>query len=761
MYSIAGSRARRAFSFGSALLLSLMLSAAVVAQDDAAGTDAETTEAPATATPASNETSTTVDPSSTQLTLGPWRLVSLPDAPDGAFIRGVASSELGTIALGNREFGSKPKPVVWTSDDGVAFERATIAKDARKGVPSAAAANEDGWVVVGGGSPVRALAWHSPDGRHWKAAAVESAEGHTFDDVAATPVGFVAVGCQAVFHCDVGKAWVSQDGRSWKVLSRLPIQAPGAIDVVGDRIVVAGFSDGWETTNSSAVSATSKNGRNWKLNELAGPLGSGFNSLAVREDAVLAGGYLLGERAPDDSAILASSPDGRAWTPIEPAAFQGWSGSVSATDDLLLMVGTGNFDDFIAPVTYSSADLESWVPGTFTEGLRAEAYHVFDASFTHDGERALMVGAIDYGPAMWTAPVVPVGSPEAEPAPVTPLGPVTPERFAAAITPDGADGAVIHDIISAGPGYIAVGGGGVEGATPEALVWTSADGLEWDVATLAEGAGNGVIEAVSELSDGSYLAVGNDVGAGEALAWHSADGLTWDLVPAHESFAASVFRDVTSTVEGATIVGASAFPDAAAGRVWSSADGLSWGDPGELPLTPLAIGSRGVTLATTGVDDAGRSDGGEGIVAVRGAEGWTASESLGKPASHIVDIATSDDGYVAAGWQQRPGKKVESALFMSPDGLGWQPVTHKRLRGMTATGVGLNDDGVLVVGTKSGEPIAFWTRDLEDFDTIRFPKATELEGLDIAGGTVTADGSKAFAFGSEAGRPAIWHSVIE
>ena len=132
MYSLVGSRARRAFSFGSALLLSLMLSAAVVAQDDAAGTDEETTEAPATAAPASNETSIAVDPSSTELTLGPWRLVSLPDAPDGAFIRGVASSELGTIALGNREFGSKPKPVVWTSVDGIAFERANDADAQRR-----------------------------------------------------------------------------------------------------------------------------------------------------------------------------------------------------------------------------------------------------------------------------------------------------------------------------------------------------------------------------------------------------------------------------------------------------------------------------------------------------------------------------------------------------------------------------------------------------------------------------------------------------
>ncbi len=67
----------------------------------------------------------------------------------------------------------------------------------------------------------------------------------------------------------------------------------------------------------------------------------------------------------------------------------------------------------------------------------------------------------------------------------------------------------------------------------------------------------------------------------------------------------------------------------------------------------------------------------------------------------------------------------------------------------------------LLVGTKKGEPLGFWTRDLATFDTIRFPKETERDGLSIDGGGITADGVMAFALGRESGRPAIWYSAIE
>mgnify|MGYP001829161321 CR=1 FL=1 len=738
-------------------MLALSLSSATLAQDEAPAPS----EAPAQDGASAADALAADASAAAEMTLGPWHMASFDDAPAGHFIRGVASSELGTIALGNREFGAKARPIVWTSEDGVEFERATFAKDARKGVLSAAAANEDGWVAVGGTSPVRALAWYSPDGRHWKAAKVASAKGHHFADVAATPIGFIAVGCQTEFHCNVGKAWVSQDGRSWKVLSKLPIQLPSSIDTVGDRIVVAGFSDGWETNRSSAVSATSKNGRKWKLNELAGPHGSGFNGLSVRDGGAFASGYLLGDRAADDSAILASSPNGRDWTPIEPAEFHGWSGiDVSTSEDLVLMVGTGNFDDVIAPVTYSTADLESWTPGTFTEGLRAEVYHVFDSTFTHDGDRALMVGAIDYGPAIWTAEVAPVGSPQAEPAPVTPIGPVTPERFAAAVMPAGSDGASVHDVISGGPGYIAVGGGAPEGADPAAFAWTSGDGVTWTAGTVAADATFGVMEAVAALPEGGFVAVGSDPTQALGRIWRSDDGSAWERVD-DAVFAASVVTDVVSTPDGVTVVGCEAFPDCRRGLSWSSPDGRTWALDAAREMLPLAVGTTGSVLTAGGSDGALGKPGGQAVIASSGGAGWNVSGALGEADSRIVDVAGRPDGIVAAGWQQITGKRPESALFVSTDAETGEPVTHKRLRDVTAVAVGVHHAGALLVGTKAGAPIGFWTRDLQDLDTIRFPRETQLDGLQLDGGGIVADGSMAFALGAEAGQPAIWYSPIE
>ena len=752
---------RRAVRGGMAVaagaMLALSLSSATLAQDEAPAQSEVPTQDRAAASDALADEAG----AAAELTLGPWRMASFDDAPAGHFVRGVASSELGTLALGNREFGGQAQPAIWTSGDGVAFERATFAKDARTGLLEAAAANEDGWVAVGRLAPPRALAWSSPDGRHWKSAKVASAKGHIFHDVAATPIGFVAVGCQTEFHCDVGKAWVSQDGRSWEVLSRLPIQLPTSIDVVGDRIVVAGFSDGWETYRSSAVSATSTDGRKWKLNELAGPHGSGFNGLSVRGDGGFASGYLLGDRAAEDSAILASSPNGRAWTPIEPAEFHGWSGiDVSTSEDLVLMVGTGNFDDVIAPVTYATADLESWAPGTFTEGLRAEVYHVFDSTFTHDGDRALMVGAIDYGPAIWTAEVAPVGSPQAEPAAVMPIGPVTPERFAAAVMPAGFDGASVHDVITGGPGYIAVGGGAPEGADPEAIAWTSSDGVTWTVGTVAADATFGVMEAVAALPEGGFVAIGSDPTQALGRVWHSDDGRAWERVD-DAVFAASVITDVVSTPDGVTVVGCEAFPDCRRGLAWSSPDGQTWTLESALEMLPLAVGTTGSVTTAGGSDGALGKPGGQAVIASSGGGGWNVSEALGEADSRIVDVAGTHDGIVAAGWQQVPGKRLESALFVSTDAGTWEPVTHKRLRDTTAVAVGVHDSGVLLVGTKAGEPVGFWTRDLQEFEAIRFPKETRLDGLQLAGGGIVADGSMAFALGAEAGQPAIWYSPID
>jgi len=758
MHSPVGLTVRQAISIASALLLTLTVPLNMAAQDESPPPTAEPDAmvAPVAAV------------RDAPLTVGPWHLATIDDAPDGHFVRGVAAGELGLLALGNLEFGGPAQPAVWTSDDGMSWERATFAKDARRGLIEAAVSTPDGWVAVGRDFPEQAYAWTSPDGRHWQAAdMIESAKGHLMYDVAATPRGLVAVGCKARFHCSTGVAWISQDGRSWEVLSKLPIQLPTSVTVFGDEILVAGFSDGYETNLSKAVTASSANGRKWKLDDDRGPQASGFTDLGVRDGEALAFGYHLGPRAADDVAVMRRSPDGRDWTSVAPEAFDGWSGIRLATaDDVTLTVGTMSVDNsFIAPVTFSSADLETWTPGTFADGLRAEQYHVLDTAFAPDGDKAVMVGAIDHAPAIWWADIAPVGSPEVEPAPVTALGPVTPGRFQAASVPEGDEGVTVKSVIPGGPGYIAVGGGSADGADARALVWTSTDGLTWDDASLADDARSGVIEAVAPLAGAGYVAVGNDSTGAQALVWRSADGTSWERAETPESFAGAVVHDLVVTAEGVAAVGCEAYPDCRTGLVWTTSDGLSWELGEELALTPYAAGVLGSSIAAGGTDS-GTPDEGRAVIATSGTEGWDVSESLGKPSSRVVDMDSGEEGLVAAAWQQHPGQVVESAIIVSVDGQSWDPLTHKRLKGMTASAIELSADGVLLTGTKSNRktgtiPLAFWTRDLQDFETIRFPKDVQPEGLAIEGSGMAADGSMALAVGTDGDRPAIWYSLIE
>ena len=212
-------------------------------------------------------------------------------------------------------------------------------------------------------------------------------------------------------------------------------------------------------------------------------------------------------------------------------------------------------------------------------------------------------------------------------------------------------------------------------------------------------------------------------------------------------------------------VGCEAYPDCRTGLVWTSSDGLDWELGEELALTPFATTALGQSI-TAGGTDSGKPDEGQAVIASADETGWGTTEPLGRASSRIVAMDSDEEGIVAVGWEQRPGKAVESALFVSRDGQSWDPVTHKRLRGVTASAVGLSDDGVLVVGAKADKkqgatPLAFWSRDLEDFETIRFPKDVELDGLTIEGGGMAADGSMAFAVGTDGDRPAIWYSLIE
>jgi hypothetical protein len=170
-------------------------------------------------------------------------------------MRWVVAGDAGIIAIGNeghgvREAGqpSPPAvPVVFHSDDGLAWEQADLAQGFDHAVVMDAAAFSGGFVIVGrDGEPDklsevvdrsnplprglgRPAAWVSADGIHWTVAAVDGIEieGGELSAVKAGADGLFAIGAGSP---DAGDAtpsgWSSVDGSTWHVVGRLGAELP-------------------------------------------------------------------------------------------------------------------------------------------------------------------------------------------------------------------------------------------------------------------------------------------------------------------------------------------------------------------------------------------------------------------------------------------------------------------------------------------------------------------------------------------------------
>lgn len=109
---------------------------------------------------------------------------------------------------------------------------------------------------------------------------------------------------------------------------------------------------------------------------------------------------------------------------------------------------------------------------------------------------------------------------------------VFPDCCPGGASPDGA----MRGVAAGGPGLVAVGSDGSNDDGPDAVVWTSIDGISWsrlphDEAVL----GSGGMESVTEGGPGLVAvgAGGSFVGGFDAVVWTSVDGITWSRV-AHD-----------------------------------------------------------------------------------------------------------------------------------------------------------------------------------------------------------------------------------
>lgn len=353
-----------------------------------------------------------------------------------------------------------------------------------------------------------------------------------------------------------------------------------------------------------------------------------------------------------------------------------------------------------------------------------------------------------------------------------------PRRFQTADFPAEAPlGSVLNDVISGGPGYIAVGGGSWRPRDYTAVVWTSQDGISWQSAELDEDAVSGAMEAVAALPGGGYVAVGRDSepqgrtadDPPNALVWLSDDGGSWTLVPPHESFAEAIMYDVATTADGVIAVGceATSASECSSGRAWTSTDGIDWALADASPILPFTVSANGGTVASGGTSDQSSPTNGRAVVAVRDGEGWSASDPLDRRQSQIVGSSSMGDGFAMAGYRLDPdGAFPRATIFVSPDGDTWDRVTAPRFRRMLLQGLATSGDLALITGIRpSGDigypPVALWSRDMKRFRESRFPDDVSGAGLELVQPMISGDGSMAIVVGAYEQRPWIWYSQLE
>jgi hypothetical protein len=213
-----------------------------------------------------------------------WERVAIGDdrlgGPGTQAIVDVATDESELVAVGYENFGGDANGVVWTSVDGVNWERATDAGTAFSGpgdqVPSTIVHLANGSWVAGGREDIAdhsdAAAWSSADGRTWHRVASPDFGGARDDAIyamTASPEGAIAVGASRLEESTDAVVWTTSTGTSW---SRVPFNRTifgGPFDQRMDDVVRSAgsfYAVGADERNDVSTPAVwvSVEGRHWR-----------------------------------------------------------------------------------------------------------------------------------------------------------------------------------------------------------------------------------------------------------------------------------------------------------------------------------------------------------------------------------------------------------------------------------------------------------------------------------------------------------------
>jgi len=622
----------------------------------------------------------------------------------GDQVAGLAATAKGFIAVGDNVPKNNPglrNPVVWTSPDGVTWQRFSnsrlplpvphggralrIRGVATHGSDVLVYGNMIAPVTTGKGkhkhtsSTVRYTLWSSSnDGSSWASPKLPLGTGVTdsIDGIAADSAGFVAIrpatsksaGPDAV-------AYTSSNGTAWTTGGTIAASKSAKLAITtvsgSDQGVVAA---GRESGGAHAV-YVSTNGASWQsLTGVGGATQTLSGVTVATGGTVVAGGYgPLG--ATGQSPYLALASAGKAATPVSLASIPGATGPSLGVGALASAAGhqvaVGSANGY--PAIWSSTGAHQWT--------------AVNSPVLNRAGLSTLTG-VAHGQAGWVA----VGGTLAA-APVRPivLGSATGASWQAADSESAfaAPGITLHAAAAGSGGYVVAGQEVVPARTTsktvrsgkhkktvrhtvpahtDAVAWYSSSLTGWTQTLNTSGSSARVINSVTPDGAG-FVAVGS-IG-GQPAAWTSADGKTWTLAQLGppSNAASSTLRQVA--VYKHLIVATGTYVDSqgltGAFSAYSTDGGALWQ---ETPLTAPARPSAATALVATR----------KGIVAV-GTYGPVDSQRV------LVWWTTS-----GSSWK-----------LIKPTGTGLTSPGSQAITALTASGSSLTGTGYLV-GPAGGQP---------------------------------------------------------
>lgn len=276
-----------------------------------------------------------------------WRLVDDPAVFGGepdtyTQALGVAATDRGFVAVGTTYSGDEiDLPLVWTSPDGTAWERAGLPGDGRATAVTEVA---DGRLVaVGAITGFIPAIWSSADGVTWDLTVLDLlGEEGTLDHVVVVGQRVVALGRSSVV--------VSEDGgATWTQIALADAGLPGALEdvaVLGD-----GSLAGVVVTESGLLAHTSADGTSWEPTSQFPPAPQD-SFQRVQQVVTLADGTLVAAglafdmtAAREVPAVWTSQDGGVRWVRDDEAAVALGDGTsvtaLAVTDDTLVALGSG------------------------------------------------------------------------------------------------------------------------------------------------------------------------------------------------------------------------------------------------------------------------------------------------------------------------------------------------------------------------------------------------------------------------------------